>query len=51
VLNYLQIVKKFLDKNPSEVLTLLFTNPEGLSPAAVWKPIFDAAGGFPICTY
>jgi len=23
---------------------LLFTNPEGLSPAAVWKPIFDAAG-------
>ncbi|KAJ7915823.1 PLC-like phosphodiesterase [Mycena leptocephala] len=44
VLNYLQIVKKFLDKNPDEVLTLLFTNPEGLSPAAVWKPIFDAAG-------
>ncbi|KAJ6467555.1 PLC-like phosphodiesterase [Mycena vitilis] len=45
VLSYLKIVKTFLDHNPNEVLTLLFTNPEGLSPAAVWKPIFDASGG------
>ncbi|KAJ6537223.1 PLC-like phosphodiesterase [Mycena vulgaris] len=44
VLAYLKLVKTFLDANPNEVLTLLFTNPEGLSPAAVWKPIFDAAG-------
>ncbi|KAF7354069.1 Transcription factor IIIB 60 kDa subunit [Mycena venus] len=44
VLSYLQTVKTFLDENPNEVLTLLFTNPEGLSPATVWKPIFDAAG-------
>ncbi|KAF8192376.1 PLC-like phosphodiesterase [Mycena galopus ATCC 62051] len=44
VLDYLKIVKTWLDGNPNEVLTLLFTNPEGLSPANVWKPIFDAAG-------
>lgn len=44
VLSYLKLVKTFLDNNPNEVLTLLFTNPEGLSPATVWKPIFDAAG-------
>ncbi|KAJ6566793.1 PLC-like phosphodiesterase [Mycena capillaripes] len=43
VLDYLKLVKTFLDQNPNEVLTLLFTNPEGLSPAGVWKPIFDAA--------
>ncbi|KAJ7728155.1 PLC-like phosphodiesterase [Mycena maculata] len=43
VLNYLQLVKTWLDANPNEVLTLLFTNPEGLSPAGVWKPVFDAA--------
>ncbi|KAJ7137505.1 PLC-like phosphodiesterase [Mycena crocata] len=44
VLSYLKLVKKFIDANPEEVITLLFTNPEGLSPAKVWKPIFDAAG-------
>ncbi|KAK7036180.1 transcription factor IIIB 60 kDa subunit [Favolaschia claudopus] len=44
VLNYLKAVKRFLDENPNEVLTLLFTNPEGLSPRTIWKPIFDAAG-------
>ncbi|KAJ7184836.1 PLC-like phosphodiesterase [Mycena filopes] len=31
VLSYLKIVKTWLDKNPNEVLTLLFTNPEGIS--------------------
>ncbi|KAJ7210023.1 PLC-like phosphodiesterase [Mycena pura] len=31
VLAYLQTVKTWLDANPDEVLTLLFTNPEGLS--------------------
>jgi hypothetical protein len=46
VLDYLKLVKTFLDANPNEVLTLLFTNPEGLSPAAVWAPIFDAAGTY-----
>ncbi|KAJ6492042.1 PLC-like phosphodiesterase [Mycena sanguinolenta] len=44
VLDYLKLVKTWLDSNPNEVLTLLFTNPEGQSPAKVWKPIFDEAG-------
>ncbi|KAF8797822.1 PLC-like phosphodiesterase [Phlegmacium glaucopus] len=44
VLDYLKIVKRFLDGNPNEVLTLLFTNPEGQSVSDVWKPIFDSAG-------
>ncbi|KAJ7907654.1 hypothetical protein B0H13DRAFT_1879386 [Mycena leptocephala] len=39
-----QDVKTFLDANPNEVLTLIFTNPEGQSPATVWKPAFDEAG-------
>jgi len=42
--DYLKLVKTFLNANPNEVLTLLFTNPEGLSVGTVWKPVFDAAG-------
>lgn len=48
VLNYLNKVKSFLDKNPNEVLTLLFTNPENQSVLTVWKPIFDQAGLTPM---
>ncbi|KAJ7742677.1 PLC-like phosphodiesterase [Mycena maculata] len=44
VVDYLKTVKTFLDANPNEVLTLLFTNPEGQSPTTVWKPAFDEAG-------
>ncbi|KAJ7636345.1 PLC-like phosphodiesterase [Roridomyces roridus] len=44
VLDYLRLVKNFLDTNPNEILTLLVTNPEGLSPKDVWRPIFDQAG-------
>ncbi|KAF8968511.1 PLC-like phosphodiesterase [Flammula alnicola] len=44
VVDYLKTVKTFLDANPNEVLTLLFTNPEGQSVSTVWKPAFDAAG-------
>ncbi|GLB44418.1 putative plc-like phosphodiesterase [Lyophyllum shimeji] len=44
VVDYLKLVKSFLDANPNEVLTLLFTNPEGLSVGTVWKPAFDEAG-------
>ncbi|KAF7354200.1 PLC-like phosphodiesterase [Mycena venus] len=44
VQDYLTNVKTFLDANPNEVLTLLFTNPEGASVSTVWKPAFDAAG-------
>ncbi|KAF8183666.1 PLC-like phosphodiesterase [Pholiota molesta] len=48
VLSYLQTVKTWLDANPNEVLTLLFTNPEAQSVSTVWKPIFDAAGITPL---
>lgn len=49
VVDYLKKVKVFLDANPNEVLTLLFTNPEGLSIKDVWKPAFDDAGKFTRC--
>ncbi|KAF9553437.1 PLC-like phosphodiesterase [Agrocybe pediades] len=48
VVDYLKTVKTFLDANPNEVLTLLFTNPEGQSVSTVWKPAFDAAGITPL---
>ncbi|KAJ7093421.1 PLC-like phosphodiesterase [Mycena belliarum] len=48
VVDYLKTVKTFLDANPNEVLTLIFTNPEGQSPAKVWKPAFDEAGITPL---
>ncbi|KAF7360516.1 F-box domain-containing protein [Mycena venus] len=44
VVDYLKTVKSFIDANPNEVLTLIFTNPEGQSPLNVWKPAFDEAG-------
>ncbi|KZT32318.1 PLC-like phosphodiesterase [Sistotremastrum suecicum HHB10207 ss-3] len=44
VLNYLKTVKTWLDANPREVLTILFTNPEGVSYINVWLPIFEQAG-------
>ena len=40
---YLKHVAKFLKNNPNDVLTVLFTNPEGLSFADVWAPVFEAA--------
>ncbi|KAG6864158.1 hypothetical protein C0991_011990, partial [Blastosporella zonata] len=44
VVTYLKNVKTFLDANPNEVLTLLFTNPEGVNIHTVWKHAFDKAG-------
>jgi hypothetical protein len=44
VTDYLNLVKTFLDNNPNEVITFLFTNPEGLSVSDIWKPAFDSAG-------
>jgi len=44
VQDYLTTVKSFLDANPNEVLTLLFTNPEGQDVQTVWDPIFKSAG-------
>lgn len=40
---YLKHVATFLNKHPNDVLTLLFTNPEGLSFVDVWAPVFEAA--------
>src|SRR5882762_640117 len=34
----------FLRNNTNEVLTLLFTNPEGLSLTDLWAPVFVASG-------
>jgi len=48
VVDYLKKVKEFLDKNPNEVLTLLFTNPEKISVKKEWKPLFDQAGITPL---
>ncbi|KAG6888183.1 hypothetical protein C0995_010027 [Termitomyces sp. Mi166 len=44
VVTYLEHVKDFLDANPNEVLTLLFTNPEGVDIKSVWKAAFDQSG-------
>ena len=41
---YLNRVKTFLDANPNEVLTLIFTNPEGASLKDVWDPAFQQSG-------
>ncbi|KAF8067758.1 PLC-like phosphodiesterase [Lyophyllum atratum] len=46
--DYLKRVKTFLDANPNEVLTFIFTNPEGASVPDVWKPAFDNAGITPL---
>ncbi|EDR03377.1 uncharacterized protein LACBIDRAFT_307156 [Laccaria bicolor S238N-H82] len=48
VFDYLRKVKTFLDANPYEVFTFIFTNPEQVSISDVWKPIFDQAGISPI---
>lgn len=44
VQDYLTKVHDFLTANPNEVLTLLFTNPEGVSLKDVWDPAFQASG-------
>ncbi|EIN06469.1 PLC-like phosphodiesterase [Punctularia strigosozonata HHB-11173 SS5] len=44
VSDYLKKVKTFMDANPNEVVTLLFTNGDGLSMNKVWKPAFVEAG-------
>ncbi|KDQ50037.1 hypothetical protein JAAARDRAFT_142579, partial [Jaapia argillacea MUCL 33604] len=41
---YLSKVKTFLDANPNEVITFIFTNPDGLSIANMWHPAFVASG-------
>ncbi|KAF5368279.1 hypothetical protein D9615_010377 [Tricholomella constricta] len=46
--NYLKKVKAFLDANPNEVLTFIFTNPERVSIPNAWKPAFDNSGITPL---
>ncbi|GLB38859.1 putative PLC-like phosphodiesterase [Lyophyllum shimeji] len=46
--DYLRKVKAWLDGNPNEVLTFIFTNPEGVSIPDVWKPAFDNSGITPL---
>lgn len=44
MVDYLTKVHDFLVANPNEVITLIFTNPEGASVADVWDPAFKASG-------
>ncbi|KZP13607.1 PLC-like phosphodiesterase [Athelia psychrophila] len=41
---YLATVKTWLDANPNEVLTFIFTNPDALSLPDQWEPAFTASG-------
>lgn len=43
-MDYLKIVKLWLDKHPNEVLTFIFTNPEDVSIPTVWAPLFAQSG-------
>ncbi|KAJ3480107.1 hypothetical protein NLI96_g8587 [Meripilus lineatus] len=44
VQDYLTKVFNWLQANPNEVVTLLFTNPESVSLPNVWAPAFQASG-------
>ena len=44
VQDYLSTVNTWLRANPNEVLTFIFTNPEGLSLPDVWDPAFQNSG-------
>ncbi|KAI0344768.1 PLC-like phosphodiesterase [Trametopsis cervina] len=44
VQDYLTTVHTFLQANPNEVVTFIFTNPEGASLPDVWAPAFVNSG-------
>ncbi|KAI0694339.1 PLC-like phosphodiesterase [Cytidiella melzeri] len=44
VQDYLTIVNTFMRANPHKVLTLILTNPEGVSIPDVWAPAFVKSG-------
>ncbi|EMD37769.1 hypothetical protein CERSUDRAFT_105671 [Gelatoporia subvermispora B] len=44
VQDYLTTVNGWLEENPNEVLTFLFTNPDGASLSGMWEPAFQASG-------
>ncbi|PPQ64040.1 hypothetical protein CVT24_008853 [Panaeolus cyanescens] len=48
VTSYLKTVKTWLDANPNEVITFIFTNPENASLLDFWKPAFDDSGISPL---
>jgi hypothetical protein len=43
VKHYFKKVKRFLDRHPNEVLTIIIANPENVQ-ADVWQPIFESTG-------
>lgn len=43
-MDYLKTVKQFLDANPNEVITFIFTNPDRASIPGLWKTAFDQSG-------
>lgn len=47
-LDYLRNVKGWLDSHPNEVLTFVFTNPEGVSLKDIWNPAFVNSGIAPL---
>lgn len=44
VQDYLSTVNTWMRANPNEVLTFIFTNPEGVSLPNVWAPAFQNSG-------
>lgn len=45
---YLKNVRGWLDSHPDEVLTFVFTNPEGKSLTNIWHPTFVDSGIEPL---
>lgn len=44
VQDYLSVIDGWLRANPNEVLTFIFTNPDGASLPDVWAPAFENSG-------
>ncbi|GJE97373.1 PLC-like phosphodiesterase [Phanerochaete sordida] len=44
VQEYLTVINGWLSQNPNEVLTFIFTNPDGASLPDVWAPAFEGSG-------
>lgn len=42
--DYLTTVNTWLSQNPNEVLTFLFTNPDGANLTEYWEPAFVNSG-------
>lgn len=44
VQDYLSTVNTWMRANPNEVLTFIFTNPDGASLTELWDPAFQNSG-------